>query len=91
MNNSLITLMITVILRSCFLLIDWLSFGYSEREREREREKGGGGGGGGGEIESGGEGGGQRGCRLNLNVEGQGCERILDLLVFLSEFWRRGK
>ena len=65
--------MITVILRSCFLLIDWLSFGYSERERER---RGGGRGGG---------------VRLKLNVEGQGGERILDLLVFLSEFWRRGK
>ena len=67
--------MITVILRSCFLLIDWLSFGYSEREREREREREKGGG----------------GVRLKLNVEGQGGERILDLLVFLSEFWRRDK
>ena len=40
--------MITVILGSCFLLIDWLSFGYSEWERERG---GGGGGGGSREIE----------------------------------------
>ena len=31
--------MITVILGSCFFLIDWLSFGYSETERERVRFK----------------------------------------------------
>ena len=31
--------MITVILGSCFFLIDWLSFSYSETERERVRFK----------------------------------------------------
>ena len=63
-NNSLITLMITVILGSCFFLIDWLSFSYSETERERVRFKL--------NVE------GQEGERI-LDVDGQGGWEVLKI------------